>query len=132
MALMTRRHICSIALAAFALGSSLSAADSNTVVEKAKAGDLKAVQALVAKRADVNLPESDGTTALHWAVRRGDARMVDLLLRAGARAKTANRYGVTPLSLAAVNGDAATIDKLIKAGADAAAPATEGQTVLML
>lgn len=129
---MTRRHLYSIVLVAFTLAASASAADSNSVVDRARAGDLKAVQALVAKRADVNRPEADGTTALHWAVRRGDARMVDALLGAGAGAQTANSYGVTPLSLAAINGDAATIDKLLKAGADATAPVTEGQTVLML
>ncbi len=128
---MRVRTISSAVLITFALGAGVRA-DSNAVVEKVKAADLKAVQALISKRADVNLPEADGTTALHWAVRSGNAPMVDLLLRAGADAKAANKYGVTPLSLAAVNGDAQTIDKLLKAGADATAPVIEGQTPLML
>ena len=69
-------------------------------------GDMAAVRALLAKKADVNAPQGDGATALHWAVYRGDIELADLLLRAGANVKAANREGATPLWLASVNGDA--------------------------
>ena len=72
-----------------------------------QSGDAAAVRALVQQQADVNAPEVDGTTALHWAVRSGDAELVGVLLRAGAKAGAANRYGMTPLLLAASNGHAA-------------------------
>ena len=54
-------------------------------------GDTAAVQKLLAQHADVNAPQADGATALHWAVFRSDKEMVDLLLRAGANPKAANR-----------------------------------------
>src|SRR5271154_1087227 len=80
-------------------------------------GDKAAVRKLLDQHADVNMPQADGATALHWAVFRSDKEMVDLLLRAGANAKAANRDGSTPLWLASVNGDAGTVAALISAGA---------------
>jgi ankyrin repeat protein len=96
-----------------------------------KSGDKAAVQSLLQQRVDVNTPEVDGTTALHWAVRSDDATLVDRLIRAGANAKASNRYGVTPLYLACVNGNAAIIEKLLAAGADANSVSSEGETALM-
>jgi ankyrin repeat protein len=81
--------------------------------------------------ADVNAPEPDGTTPLHWAVRADDLAKVNKLLTAGADAKAANRYGVTPLYLACQNANAAIIERLLKAGADANALSTDGETALM-
>ena len=96
-----------------------------------KAGDKAAIQSLLQQRVDVNVPEVDGTTALHWAVRNDDADLADRLIRAGANVKAANRYGVTPLYLACVNGNAVVIEKLLQAGADANAVSNEGETALM-
>ena len=96
-----------------------------------KAGDKVAVQTLLKQRVDVNVPEVDGTTALHWAVRNDDMDLVDRLIRAGANVKAANRYGITPLYLAAVNANAAIIEKLLKAGANANGVVNEGETALM-
>ena len=94
-------------------------------------GDRAAAIALLKQHADVNAPEPDGTTALHWAVREDDREMVDRLIKAGANVKAANRYGVTPLYLACVNGSAPMIAKLLDAGADANSATTEGETALM-
>jgi ankyrin repeat protein len=107
-------------------------ADDRRVVDAARARNLPAVQALIKQRADVNVPEPDGTTALHWAVRAVDRSLVEALLSAGANASARNRYGVSPLSLAAEAGDAVIVDRLLAAGADAKATVTEGQTVLMV
>jgi ankyrin repeat protein len=94
-------------------------------------GDRAAAIALLKQHADVNAPEPDGTSALHWAVRQDDGELVDLLIKAGAKVKAANRYGVTPLYLACVNGSAPVIARLLAAGADANGATTEGETALM-
>jgi ankyrin repeat protein len=101
------------------------------VADAAMRGDKAAVRKLVEQHADVNAPQADGATGLHWAVFRSDQEMVDILLRAGANAKAANREGSTPLWLASVNGDAAVVAALIKAGADPNEKLPLGRTPLM-
>jgi ankyrin repeat protein len=101
------------------------------VVDAVKAGNKAAAVALIQQKADVNVPEADGTTALSWAVRQNDVELVDRLIRAGANVKAANRYGVTPLYLAALNGSGDVILKLLKEGAGANDASTEGETALM-
>ena len=103
------------------------------VADAAMRGDREAVRAAIARKADVNAPQVDGTTALHWAAERDDLDLADLLINAGARATARAREGVTPLQLAAVNGSESMIDRLLKAGADANAPLSAvGDTALMM
>jgi len=94
------------------------AAGRNDVADAAMKGDKAAVRSLIQQKADVNTPQLDGATALHWAVYRGDKELTDMLIRAGANVKAANREGSTPMWLASVNGDAAILSALISAGAD--------------
>jgi ankyrin repeat protein len=102
------------------------------VADAAMRGDKAAARTLLAQHADVNVPQPDGATALHWAAYRGDKELADMLIRAGANAKAANREGATPLWLASVNGDAAIISALISAGADPNEHLPLGRTPLML
>ncbi|MEO8257494.1 MAG: ankyrin repeat domain-containing protein [Acidobacteriota bacterium] len=95
-------------------------------------GDTVAVKRLLAGKADVNAPQADGATALHWAVYRDDVATVDLLLAAGANARAANGFGATPLSLAAENGNPAVTARLLDAGADANERLLNTDTVLMM
>jgi len=88
------------------------------VADAAKARDVAAMTFLLKQAADVNAPQPDGTTALHWAARWDDLATVDRLVGAGATVDAANRYGVTPLFVAATNGNAAIIERLLQAGAD--------------
>jgi ankyrin len=101
------------------------------LVEAVKAGNRPAVLALLHQHVDVNIPEVDGTTALHWAARQGDVDLAERLLRAGASATAANRYGITALYLACVDGRAAMVELLLKGGADARFAGPEGETALM-
>ena len=119
-------------LLTFALVAGLEAASSAiSLVDAVKQGNREAVRVLLAKRTDVNQPEPDGTTPLHWAVRANDAETVTLLLRAGAKVSAANRNGVMPLTLASVNGDPVIIETLLNAGADPNTATSEGETVLL-
>ena len=102
------------------------------LVDAAKAGDRVAALALIEKRADVNEPEPDGTTALHWAAHHGDVELVQRLIRAGANVKAVNEYGATPMSEAAVLADPALLGALLEAGADVESPNADGQTALMV
>jgi ankyrin repeat protein len=112
-------------LPAFAAGSD--------VADAVMRGRKDVLRTLLQQKADVNIPQIDGTTALHWAVRADDLETADLLLRAGARVSTSNRDGATPLQLAALNGSGVMIEKLLKAGADANSPlGASGDTALML
>ena len=85
------------------------------VVQAVRDGDSAAVRALLERKADVNAPEVDGTTALHWAVRADDAETVARLIRAGAKVNAANRYGVTPLSIAVGIGNPVIVEALERA-----------------
>jgi ankyrin repeat protein len=107
------------------------AARDASLIDAVKNGDSATVRALLAKKADVNAADRDGTTALHWAVQLDDLGAVDLLLRSGAKVQTPNRYGVTPLQLASTNGHAAIVERLLRAGANPNTSMPDGETVLM-
>jgi ankyrin repeat protein len=101
------------------------------VAQAAQRGDAAAAKSAIAKGADVNLAEGDGSTALHWAAQRGDVALVKALLAAHANVKATTRIGAyTPLDLAAQNGNAEIINLLIKAGANVKAVTTTGATAL--
>ena len=102
-----------------------------TLFDAVKHRDLESVRTLIRQHADVNAPQGDGSTALHWAARVDDVAIADVLIRAGARPNTANDVGATPLHLACINGSAAMVDRLLKAGARADGAFVNGETVLM-
>ena len=116
----------------FMAASLMAAGPSARLVDAVKNTDKASARALLEQHVDVNAPETDGTTALHWAARWDDLETADLLIRGGANVKATNRYGVTPLSLACVNGSAPMIEKLLEAGANPNTPLpTTGETPLM-
>src|SRR3979411_2402408 len=87
----------------------LSAGPDALLADAAEKMDRARIRTLLQQRVDVNAPQVDGMTALHWATYQDDLETVELLLRSGAHAKAANRYGITPLSLAAANGNATIV-----------------------
>jgi uncharacterized protein len=112
--------------------AALSAAGADARLIKAvRNKDAAAVRVLIKQRVDVNAPQSDGATALHWAAHVDDLTIADLLIRAGGKAAVANDNGFTPLHLACTNRNAAMVERLLSAGADANAASLNGETVLM-
>jgi ankyrin repeat protein len=128
---MNKRMLgCFVAVLLFVVPARAASSD---VADAVMRGKKDVLRSLLQQKADVNVPQVDGTTALHWAVRADDLEVADLLLRAGARVSAKNREGATPMQLAALNGSAAMIERLLKAGADANAPLSSyGDTALMM
>lgn len=111
---------------------SLRGADSNAPLADAlEQQNASAVERLLGEQIDVNAPQADGMTALHWAVYHEQERATKLLLSAGANPNVSNRYGVPPLWQACVNGNARIVEMLLAAGAEANIALQGGETMLM-
>jgi ankyrin repeat protein len=121
-----------ILLAAGLVGPDAAHAADLRLLEAVKNRDRASVDALLKQRVDVNEPQPDGATALHWAVHWEDQAIADLLIRAGANVNAANDLGVTPLLMACGSGNSAIAERLLAAGANARAALESGETALML
>src|SRR6185436_5955554 len=99
--------------------------------DAAMAGDAAALRTVVKSGADVNAPQGDGMTALHWAAEHSDAAAAALLLKAGADPRAVTRIGRhTPLHVAAKSGAADVVRLLVDAKADVRALTTTGAAPL--
>ena len=95
-------------------------------------GRLDEADRLLDAGADINATQSDGSTALLWAVYRNESRLAERLIDAGADVTMANRFGASPLVEAVKTANLALTAMLLDAGADADSPNADGQTALML
>jgi ankyrin repeat protein len=128
---MNHRLTAAACLLALCVTAHPSAAAGSRLIDAVKEQDVAALRTLLRTRPDVNVPEPDGATALHWAANRGNVEIASLLLKAGAKVDAANEYGVTPLSLACENGDASMINALLSADANPNLALPSGETPLM-
>lgn len=101
------------------------------LADAAERRDKTTVGALLKQHVDVNVPQADGATALHWASHWDDVDMADTLIRAGALVNAANDHGATPLWLACTNANAAMAQRLLAAGANPNLALSNGETPLM-
>jgi len=128
-------HVRNTGIAALGLMAVLAAAGpslaADSLFDAVKRQDQTAVRAMIARKTNVNAPQPDGATALHWAANRNDLAIAELLVKAGAKVDVTNDYGVTPLSLAALNGSGPMVDLLLTSGADANLALPSGETPLM-
>ena len=114
---MTRTRIV-VSLAALLISLLANAGDINQdLIEAAQEGDTAAVQAMLAKGADVNAKDNTGQTALMFAAMVGDTATVEALLAAGADVNARNIGGATALIFAEAGGHTAVVELLKKAEA---------------
>ena len=117
------------------------------LADAAMRGDVEMVRSLLEGGADLDAPQGDGMTALHWAAERGDREIAKLLISAGADMEAGTRLGgYTPLHLASKGGHSAVAAALLEAGGEAnaltgssaatplhlAAAAADGEAVVSL
>jgi uncharacterized protein len=94
--------------------------------------DYELIEALIAKKAKVDVTNEFGSTPLAEAVKLADARMVKMLLDGGAGVEGANQDGQTALMLAVKTGELPIVEMLVKAGANVnAVEKFQNQTPLM-
>ena len=129
---MRATRVLCLSLLASSLAGSIAAAAGSDVADASMRGDRVALRALLAQHANVNAPQADGSTALHWAVHRGDEQAAEWLIGAGANVSATNRMGVTPLWMASLYGAPALVDALVKGGAKVDQRSPTGETALML
>jgi ankyrin repeat protein len=101
------------------------------LIEAAKQGDLKQVQELVRKGADVNAKTKTGWTALMAAAAVEQLEMTAFLIAKGAKVNAKDGNGRTALMYAAARGNIELVNLIVKEGADVDAQDKAGQTVLM-
>jgi ankyrin repeat protein len=111
--------------------SSPAASARSPLADAAEKSDRAVIRTLLKQHADVNAPQVDGMTALHWATYQDDLETAKLLIKARANVNATNHYGISPLSLACVNGNTELVESLLAAGADPNTTLRGGETVLM-
>ncbi len=121
-------HGIAFALSAICL---LGAGSDAPLADAVEERDALTLRTLLEQGVDVNAPQVDGMTALHWAAYLDDFETAEALVRKGADVKALNRYGVTPLSPACTNGNGAMVELFLDAGADANTALPGGETALM-
>jgi len=102
-----------------------------SIILAVKNNDLTQTRALINQEIDVNMPQADGATALHWAVHRDSVDAVRALVDAGADVDAINDFGIMPLWLACENKNAEMARLLLKAGANPNNILMTGESILM-
>ena len=78
----------------------------------------KVAQMLLENKADPNIADCSGSTALHYAVCGKSRQMIEKLIFYGANINAKDKYGMTPLHLAVKGDDMDLVAFLVKKGAE--------------
>ncbi|GAA4344076.1 ankyrin repeat domain-containing protein [Flaviaesturariibacter amylovorans] len=101
------------------------------VVRAARAGDVKKLERLLARGADINEQDIDGNTPLMAALLAWQYAAAHLLLARGADVALRDREGHTALMWAAYRNRPELVQQLLQAGADPNARTNSGEAVLL-
>ncbi len=112
--------------------ASTNATQAQNLADIVSAGDREQALSLLATGTDVNATQSDGSSALLYAVYAGDVELVKQLLAAGADANHGNEYGAVPMAEAAMQGNIEIMQLLLEHGALPDQTNLEGETALMI
>ncbi|QQR49186.1 ankyrin repeat domain-containing protein [bacterium] len=86
--------------------------------EITKHGDYQSLQTLINNDLEnINTPDEDGLTPLHYAAYFSHLECIDILLQHGAKVNALNRYECTPLHLAAGKKSIDCLKLLVEHGA---------------
>jgi serine/threonine-protein phosphatase 6 regulatory ankyrin repeat subunit C len=119
------------------INSSVGTTHDTGLIIAAHTNNIEILELLLQHKADVNLANTYGNTALHEACTLGNDAMIELLIRAGASISTKNHKGSTPLHFYCFGADPSThtvqgARRLLHAGADHSAVNNEGMTPLLV
>ena len=112
--------------------ASTNATQAQNLADIVSAGEREQALSLLAAGTDVNATQSDGSSALLYAVYAGDVELVKQLLAAGADANPGNEYGAVPMAEAAMQGNVEIMQLLLAHGALPDQTNLEGETALMI
>ncbi|XP_050203829.1 acyl-CoA-binding domain-containing protein 1-like [Mercurialis annua] len=94
----------------------------------AREGDVKNLLNCIESGVFVNLKDSEGRTAMHWAVDRGHLNAVEALVGMNADVNAKDNEGQTPLHYAAVCDREAIAELLVKQNADTSLKDNDGNS----
>ncbi|KAJ8132800.1 hypothetical protein O1611_g824 [Lasiodiplodia mahajangana] len=92
---------------------------------------VKVLELLIERNADINIPDRGGRTPLFYAVLFDRSEAIQRLLQAKADPNFLDKNGKSPLHWAAKQGNTEAVELLVKYGTDVNRPDDDGQTPLM-
>lgn len=102
------------------------------LVMSARNGSVQRMNLLLTAGADINIPDSEGNTALCAALKSQNTEAVRVALEAGANVHAKDASGTTPLHIAVSLGEMALVQTLLNKGAKAGTLDDAGKTPMML
>jgi ankyrin repeat protein len=104
-------------------------ANANELISAAENGQTEKVRELINKKANLNLQNEHGKTALIWAALKGHMEIAELLIKKGAKLDLQDNIGNTALMWAVYYGHTEIAELLIKKGAKLDLQDKDGKTI---
>ena len=89
-----------------------------SLISAVQKGDLITVKELLDNGSNVNKPDKDGYTPLHWAAQEGFSQICNLLLERDADVNLPDNEGFTPLEVAVTKNQVGIVKKILESNAN--------------